>query len=64
MGRECSKVTSAGSTKIDSLTTAQKEADTRMFLHLKTAYIEGYQNVVITSEDVEVFVLAECVASV
>ena len=64
MGQECSKVTSAGSTKIDSLATAQEEADTRMFLHLKTVYIEGYQNVAITSEDVEVFILALYVASV
>ena len=61
---ECWKVTSAGSTKIDSLSTTQEEDDTRMFLHLKMAELERYQNVVMTSEDTDVFVLAMFVASV
>ena len=62
--KECWKVTSAGSTKIDSLSTTQEEADTRMFLHLRMEKLRGYQIVVITSEDTDVFVLAVYVASV
>ena len=62
--KECWKVTSTGSTKIYKLSTAQDEADTRMFLYLKMAELEGYQNVVITSKDNGVFVLGVCVASV
>ena len=34
-----------------------------MFLHLKMAKLEGYQNVVITSEDTDVFILAMCITS-
>ena len=62
--KECWKVTSTGSTKIDKLSTAQDEADTRMFLYLKMAELEGYQNVVITSKDNDVFVLGVCVLQV
>ena len=62
--KECWKVISAGSTKIDSLSTTEEEADTRMFLHLRMEELKGYQIVVITSEDTDVFVLAVYVASV
>ena len=61
--KECWKITSAGSTKIDSLSTTQEKADTSMFLHLKMAKLEGYQNVVITSEDTDVFILVMCITS-
>ena len=62
--KECWKVTSECSTKIDGLCTNQEQADNRMFLHVKMTELDSHQNAVIISEDTNVFVLAMYIASV
>ena len=64
MDEESKKVASAGSTKVDTLSTSQEEADTKVFLHLNMEQLEGCHNVVITLEDTDVFIIAAYVASV
>ena len=60
---ECWRLTRNGIDKINELSTNQEEADTRMFLHVKSANEAGFSGALIVSEDTDVFVLAVYVAS-
>ena len=52
------QITENGVSAEKSLFTNQKEADTRMFLHVKHAQEIGYRSVVLVFEDTDVFVMA------
>jgi len=54
-GEECFKITSDGCIQVASLQCNQEEADTRLLLHAAHAAKDGFQAVVICSEDTDVF---------
>ncbi|KAG1676717.1 hypothetical protein GQR58_014141 [Nymphon striatum] len=57
-GATCFKITRAGCHEVEELDSIQEEADTRLFLHVKHAEMNGYSNVVIHSPDTDVYVMA------
>ena len=50
-GASCFKITRAGCHEVEELHSIQEEADTRIFLHVKHAEMNGYSNVAIHSPD-------------
>ena len=54
-GERCLRLTKDDVTEITELRSTQEEADTRMMIHVKHA-ATSYQNVVMDSEDTDVFV--------
>ena len=59
---KCWKITKDKVTEAKHLFTNQEEADTRMFLHVKDVETQGYDGIVLISEDTDVFVLGVYVA--
>ena len=67
-GRSCRKrfstpllgyrITSQGSTEVSDLQCCQEEADGRLLVHAMHAAREGYQAIVICSEDTDVFIMS------
>ena len=55
---KCYKITSQGSMEEQALQCHQEEADGRLLLHVSHAARQGYQAVVICSEDTDVFILS------
>ena len=55
--QECWKVTTAAATNEENLSCSHEEADTRVFLHAKSAAENRKEAVVIVCEDTDVFVL-------
>lgn len=55
---ECWEITEDIVCEAISLFTNQEEADTPIFLHIKHAKEKAYEDVLIVSEDTDVFVLA------
>lgn len=55
---KCYRITSRDSEEISALQCQQEEADGRLLLHAAHAAREGYQSVVICSEDTDVFVMS------
>ena len=55
---KCYRITSHGSVEMPALRCHQEEADGRLLLHASHAAGEGYQAIVICSEDTDVFVLS------
>ena len=55
---KCYRITSQGSEEVPALQCKQEEADGRLLLHAVHAAGEGYQSVVICSEDTDVFILS------
>lgn len=53
----CWKITEEDSVEVLELSSCQEEADTRLLLHAAHASQEGYEAVVINSEDTDVFIL-------
>ena len=58
VGDKCYRITSQGSVDVPALQCQQKEADGRLLLHATHAAREGYQAVVICSEDTDVFIMS------
>ena len=56
-GTRCWKITSDDSSEIVELESSHEEADTRLLLHAKHAADSGYRNIIVVSEDTDVFVL-------
>ena len=54
---KCWKISGASSVQVPELCSCQEEADTRLLLHAAHAAQNGYDSVVISSEDTDVFVL-------
>ena len=55
-GERCFRLTKDDVTEITELRSTQEEADTRMMIHVKHA-ATSYQNVVVNSEDTDVFLI-------
>ena len=55
--KECWKITSERNDQVPELSSSQEEADTRLLLHASHAAKEGYEAVVVNSEDTDVFIL-------
>jgi len=55
-GERCFRLTKGDVTEITELRSMQKEADTRMMIHVKHA-AASYRNVVVISEDTDVFII-------
>ncbi len=62
-GASCFKITRAGFHEVGELLSIQEEADTRLFLHVKHAELNGYSNFVIHSPDTDVFIMAVAFSS-
>ena len=58
VGDKCYKITSEGSEEVEALHCIQEEADGRLLFHASHAASEGYQVVVICSEDTDVFIMS------
>ena len=58
MSGKCYRITSDGSTEVQELQCQQEEADGRLLLHAAHAAEEGYEGVVVCSEDTFVFIMA------
>ena len=57
VGDKCYRITSQGSVDVPALQCHQEEADGRLLLHATHTAREGYQAVVICSEDTDVFIM-------
>ena len=57
-GTSCFKIARAGCHEVEELRSIQEEADTRIFLHVRHAEMNGYSNVVIHSPDTDVYIMA------
>ena len=55
---KCYRITSHGSVEVPALQCHQEEADGRLLFHAIYAAREGYQAVVICSEDTDVFIMS------
>ena len=55
--KECWKITSESTEEVRELSSSQEEADTRLLLHASHAAREGYEAVIVNSEDTDVFIL-------
>ena len=55
---KCYRITSDGSNEVQALQCQQEEADGRLLLHAAHAVEEGYEGVVVCSEDTDVFIMA------
>ena len=55
---KCYRITSDGSNEVQALQCQQEEADGRLLLHAAHAAEEGYEGVVVCSEDTDVFIMA------
>ena len=55
---KCYRITSRGSVEVPALQCHQEEADRRLLFHATHAAREGYQAVVICSEDTDVFIMS------
>jgi len=55
-GERCFRLTKDDVTEITGFRSTQEEADTRMMIHVKQA-ATNYQNVIVNSEDTDVFVI-------
>ena len=55
---KCYRITSDGSNEVLALQCQQEEADGRLLLHATHAVEEGYEGVVVCSEDTDVFIMA------
>ena len=55
---KCYRITSHGSVEVPALQCHQEEADGRLLFHATPAAREGYQAVVICSEDTEIFIMS------
>ena len=58
MSDKCYRITSDGSNEVQALQCQQEEADGRLLLHATHAAEEGYEGVVVCSEDTDVFIMA------
>ena len=58
MDDKCYRITSHGSVEVPALQCHQEEADGRLLFHATHAAREGYQAVVICSEDTDVFIMS------
>ena len=58
VGDKCYRITSDGSTEVQELQCQQEEADGQLLLHAAHAAEEGYEGVVVCSEDTDVFIMA------
>ena len=56
-GERCFRSTKDDVTEITELRSTQEEADTRMMIHVVKHAATSYQNVVVNSEDTDVFVI-------
>ena len=54
VGKKCYKITSQGCEEVQALQCQQKEADRRLLFH---AAREGYQSILISAEDTDVFIM-------
>lgn len=57
LNTKCWKITSERNDQVPELSSSQEEADTRLLLHASHAAKEGYEAVVVNSEDTDVFIL-------
>ena len=55
--KECWKITSESTGEVRELSSSQEEADTRLLLHASHSAREGYEAVIVNSEDTDVFIL-------
>lgn len=55
---KCYRITSDGSNEVQALQCQQEEADGRLLLHAAHAAEEGYEGVILCSEDTDVFIMA------
>lgn len=53
----CYQITADSIQEVVALKTAHEEADSRLFLHVAHAAAQGYQSVVINSDDTDVFIM-------
>ena len=56
-GEMCWKINRVTASLVEELQSSQVEADTRMILHAKHASDEGYETIIVVSEDTDLFVL-------
>ena len=55
---QCFKITKQNSVPVPELQSSQKEADTRLLLHASHAAESGYENIIISADDTDVYVIA------
>ena len=58
VGDTCYKITSEGSEEVGTLQCQQEEADGRLLLHASHAANDGYNSVLVCSEDTDVFIMS------
>ncbi|KAG0713082.1 hypothetical protein GWK47_016995 [Chionoecetes opilio] len=54
---EVTKVASSHGSDVEQLQSSHEEADTRIILHAKAAYMDGYERIIVSCRDTDVLVL-------